>query len=119
MGVTTLSLHEIVGNPLCVASDDGRKVYNQIVAALRVGRKIVVSFRNVTFLAAAFLHTAFGQLYGSFPEEDIRANIQLTDIEPDDLILLERVVDSAKACLEDPGRFKETIRNVLEEDDDF
>ncbi|MBF0509691.1 MAG: STAS-like domain-containing protein [Deltaproteobacteria bacterium] len=119
MGATTLSVYEIVGNSLCVASDDGRKVYDQIVAALRVGRKITLSFHDVTFLTAAFLHTAFGQLYGSFLEEDIRSNIQLTDIEPDDLILLERVVDSAKACLEDPGRFKETIRNVLEEEDDF
>ncbi|MBF0523708.1 MAG: STAS-like domain-containing protein, partial [Deltaproteobacteria bacterium] len=82
MGATTLSVYEIVGNSLCVASDDGRKVYDQIVAALRVGRKITLSFHDVTFLTAAFLHTAFGQLYGSFLEEDIRSNIQLTDIEP-------------------------------------
>ncbi|MBF0551026.1 MAG: STAS-like domain-containing protein [Deltaproteobacteria bacterium] len=119
MDATILSLYEIVGKPLCVASDDGQKVYDQIAAALRVGRKIVLSFHDVAFLTAAFLHTAIGQLYGSFPEEDIRANIQVTDIEPDDLVLLERVVDSAKAYLEDPGRFRETIRNVLEEEDDF
>lgn len=33
----TLSILEIIGSPLCVASDDGQKVHDRIAAALKEG----------------------------------------------------------------------------------
>ena len=47
-------------------------------------------------LTPAFLNAAIGQMYGEFPEAQIKANLSVADMEPDDLELLKRVVDSAK-----------------------
>lgn len=113
-----LSVFEIVGNPLCVASDDGQKVHDRIATALKEGHKVTLSFLNITSLTSAFLNAAIGQLYGEFSEGDIRAGLQVSDIAQDDLSLLKRVVETAKAYFKDPERFERTVREVLGGEED-
>lgn len=113
-----LSIFEVVGSHLCVASNDGQKVYDRLAAALEAGRPITLSFRNVTTLTSAFLNAAIGQLYGSFSEEQIRSRLKVRDMEQDDLTLLKRVVDNAKLYFKDPQRFDQVVQETLEDDGD-
>ena len=108
-----LSAFEIVGLSLCVASDDGQKVHDRIAAAMREKHKVNLSFLNITSLTSAFLNAAIGQLYGEFPEETIRASLQVSDMAQDDLALLKRVVETAKAYFKDPRHFENAVREVL------
>ena len=110
-----ISLFEIVGSPFCVASDDGQKIHNHLDAALRVNQEVVLSFRNVTALTAAFLNTAIGQLYGTFGENHIRDLLRVEDAEQDDLALLKRVVDNAELYFKNPKRYDRVVRDVLED----
>lgn len=107
-----ISIFEIVGSPLCVASSDGQKVYDRIAAALKEGRCVTLSFHNVTTLTSAFLNAAIGQLYGAFSEEQIRSSLKVQDIPPDDLELLKRVVATAKQYFKDPQRFDQAVRDI-------
>ena len=111
----TISLFEIVGSSLCVASGDGQKVYQRLVALLQKDCKVALSFRNVTTLTAAFLNAAIGQLYGTFSEEQIRSLLKVEDMEPDDLSLLKRVVETAKIYFKDPQRFDHVLCETLED----
>ncbi len=113
-----ISVFEVVGSPLCVASDDGQKVYERLALALKEGRSVTLSFHNVTGLTSAFLNAAVGQLYGVFSEEHIRAHLTVRDIQPDDLLLLKRVVDTAKVYFKDPQRFQRVTQDVLGEGDE-
>jgi len=108
-----LSVFEIVGNPLCVASDDGQKVHDRIATALKEGHTVSLSFLNVTSITSAFLNAAIGQLYGEFAEDAIRARLQASDMAQDDLALLKRVVETAKAYFRDPHRFERAVRESL------
>jgi hypothetical protein len=108
-----IRVFEVVGSPFCVASEDGELVHSQIASVLREGRGVDLSFLNVESLTAAFLNAAVGQLYGEFSEEQIRQNISLSDMEPDDAALLKRVVDTAKQYFKDPNRFKQATEEVL------
>ncbi|MGH8558375.1 MAG: STAS-like domain-containing protein [Methylococcales bacterium] len=108
-----LSLYEIVGSPLCVASDDGQKVYDRLAAALKERRGITLSFHNVTTLTSAFLNAAIGQLYGAFSEEEIRGLLKVQNIQSDDVALLKRVVETAKQYFKDPQRFDQAVRETL------
>ena len=110
-----LSLYEIIGSPLCVASDDGQKVHDRIAAAFREGHVIILSFHNITTLTSAFLNAAIGQLYGEFTEEQIRASLKVADMEPDDQVLLKRVVDTAKEYFKNPIDFNQAIQETMEE----
>ena len=114
----SISVFEIVGSQLCVASDDGQKVYDRIAVALKERRSVTVSFLNITGLTSAFLNAAIGQLYGSFTEEQIRSLLKVQDMQPDDLALLKRVVETARQYFKDPERFQQAVREVLGEDAD-
>ena len=113
-----ISMFETVGSSLCVASDDGQKVYDRLAAALKADRRVILSFHNVAVLTSAFLNAAIGQLYGTFGEKQIREQLKVEDIEQDDLALLKRVVETAKLYFKDPERFSQVVHEVLEDEDD-
>ena len=113
-----LSVFEIVGNSLCVASSDGQNVFERLEAALEKERRVTLSFRNVTTLTSAFLNAAIGQLYGKFSEEKIRSLLNVQDMAQDDMALLKRVVETAKQYFKDPGKFDRAVRETLGDDDD-
>lgn len=113
-----ISIFEVVGGPLCVATSDGQKVYDRLAAALKADRDVAVSFHNVTALTAAFLNTAIGQLYGIFSQEQIRSRLKVKDIEQEDLALLKRVVDNAKLYFKEPQRFNQVMRGALHDSTD-
>ncbi len=113
-----LSVFEIVGNSLCVASDEGQKVHDRIAAALKEGHKVRLTFRNVTSMTSAFLNAAIGQLYGEFSEDTIRAGLRVADMAQEDLALLKRVVETAKLYFKDPQRFENAVRGAMGEEVD-
>ncbi len=108
-----ISIFEIVGSPLCVASNDGQKVYERLAAALKDGRSVSLSFHNISTLTSAFLNAAIGQLYGGFSEDQIRSLLKVQDMQPDDIALLKRVVETAKQYFNDPQKFDQAVRDVL------
>lgn len=113
-----ISVFGIVGSPLCVASDDGQKVYERLNTALGADRKVVLSFHNVTTLTSAFLNAAIGQLYRTFSEERIRDLLKVEDMDQDDLALLKRVVDNAKLYFKDRKGFDKVVEETQGNGDD-
>ena len=111
--IINLSVFEIVGSPLCVASDDGQKVYERIGKVIRQGRSVVLSFMNIRCTTPTFLNVAIGQLYGVFSEEEIRAKLTVKDMKPDDLFLLKRVVETAKAYFKNPELHRKATEELL------
>ena len=114
----SVSVYEVVGSPLCVASDDGQKVYQRLATILKEERHVSLSFLNVTTLTSAFLNAAIGQLYGTFSEDQIRSLLKVGDMEPGDAALLKRVVETAKLYFNDPQRFAQVVRETQEDESD-
>ncbi len=112
-----LSIYEIVGSAICVSSDNGQKVYDRVAAALGADRPVEISFLNVDSLTSAFLNTALGQLYGNFSEEFVKKQLTVKDMAQDDLVLLKRVVETAKAYFKDPVAYTALERAVMGDDD--
>lgn len=106
----TLRIYEIVGHEICVSTDDGQKVYAPIASALQNKKKVDLSFLNVETLTSAFLNAAIGQLYGKFREDQIKSSLTVSDISPDDQILLKRVVENAKEYFKDPERYQKALK---------
>ena len=108
-----INVFNIVGNSLCVESDDGEKVFIQVSAALKSGKIVVLSFQNVEMLTSAFLNTAIGQLYRDFSESEIKESLTVIQLEGADRILLKRVVDTAKLFYKDPARLEKSINEIM------
>jgi len=110
--------YEVVGSPLCVASEDGERVHALLKTALGEKHKVDLSFDNVSVLTSAFLNSAVGQLYGEFSETDIQAGLSVSDMSQEDADLLRRVVETAKSYFSNPDRLRRARREVLGEDDE-
>lgn len=113
-----ISIFQVVGSPLCVASSDGQKVHDRIARILKEDRCVTLSFLNVTTLTSAFLNAAIGQLYGKFDSDEIRNRLKVTDMEAADIALLRRVVDTAKQYFRDPQRFERAVRAAIGDESD-
>ena len=92
-----LRIYDVVGGPIWVATDDGQKIYEKIVAAFEAGRAVELSFANRENLITAFLNASIGQLYnGEFTDDFLAENLSLTEISDDDRAMLKRAIDNAK-----------------------
>ena len=113
-----ISVYEVVGSPICVASGDGQKVYQRLFKVLKQHCSVSLSFLNVSVLTSAFLNAAIGQLYGEFQENEIRDLLRVENIEGRDTLLLRWVVKTAKQYFADPERFARDVREELGTGDD-
>ena len=117
--VATISVFDVVGSHICVASTDGAKVYRllsrAIARAKKEKRKVVLSFRNVEILTPSFMGGAMGRLYKKYSEAEVRRLVQFEDMQEGDERLIGRVAKDAKFYYEDPARYRRIWRETLEE----
>lgn len=66
-----INIFNVINSPFCIAPEDGRKVYNLIVAAFKEDRKVQLSFLNISMVITSFLNEAIGVLYKDFDPEKI------------------------------------------------
>ena len=110
-----ISIREVVGGPICIATDDGDRVRKRIVLALREGRPIVLSFAGVELVIPAFLSSAIGQLYGEFSEAQVDSLLVVQDIPEGAGPTIESSRRWAKAYYRDPAVYERAIKEVLDE----
>ena len=91
-----IKVFSIVGDPVCIDSDAGNKVFKLIVQALNLKRKIILSFQNVEIITPSFLNAAVGQLYRDYPEDEIKSSLSVEYMLPEDKLLLRKVTHTAK-----------------------
>ena len=114
----TVRVHDIVGGPLCVSTEDGQRLHDKIFPLLNAGTPLVLSFERVDTLISAFLNAAIGQLYGELPEDRLRDLLSVRDMDEDDRVILKRVVDNAKLYFKHQEEFDRAWREELGDEED-
>ncbi|MCL1463176.1 MULTISPECIES: STAS-like domain-containing protein [Argonema] len=104
---------EVIGDNLCIASDDGQKVYELIATAFKEGKNVILSFKNGEDITPAFLSDAIGHLYATFPEEQIQTSLSVIDIDTDDADMIDDAIYWTKQYLKDPQRFEAAAREAF------
>jgi len=112
-----LDIFSIVGQKDCTLPEDGDKIFNSLERLLKENKKVVISFKNVEKLTTAFLNNAIGKLYKEFEEEKIKQSLSLENISDSGKVRLKRVVTNAKNYFKNPDKMRESIREILGEDD--
>jgi hypothetical protein len=117
----TIDIARTIGGGICVAADDGHKVYSKIVDVIKSGDRAILNFENVTRLTTAFLNAAVGQLYNDFTEDEVRKFMgPPINSDKKHLTRLKSVVDNAKMYFKVPNRARTTFNSAagIEDDDD-
>jgi hypothetical protein len=117
MDAIKINIFRIVGQKDCTLPEDGDKVYEALSKALQADKKTILSFQGVDKLTTAFLNNAVGRLYGEFSEEKIKHLLSVDDASDSTKVRLKRVVTNAKNYFKNPDRMKESIQEILGEDD--
>ena len=117
MDEVKIGVFGMVGQKDCTLPEDGDKVFDALQRALHENKKVVISFKNVEKLTTAFLNNAIGKLYGEFEEEKIKESLSVEDMTESGKVRLKRVVTNAKNFFKNPDRMKESIKEILGEDD--
>jgi hypothetical protein len=108
-----IKIIETAGGNCCVAACDGQKVHDRIAEAFRKNSNVELSFAEIDELTPAFLNSAVGQLYGTFQAEQIEKTLSFMDIDPEDEVILKRVIERAKCYFKDAYSCKKAFRDVV------
>lgn len=108
-----IKIIETAGINCCVAACDGQKVHDRIADAFRENNKVELSFAETDELTPAFLNAAVGQLYGVFQTELIERSLSFIDIDPEDEVILKRVMERAKGYFEHAYPCRKAFQDVI------
>ena len=99
---TIIRIIDVIGGSVCVDTQDGEKVFEEIKDHLNNSEIVTLSFDGVDFVISAFLNVAIGKLYGDFTEESIKANFRVEHMKPEDVSKLQRAIKNGKAFYKNP-----------------
>ena len=116
--IEKINIVSIIKNNVCVAPEDGEKVFQVILKALHEGKKVEISFKGIEDLTTLFLNVAIGKLYSEFRDEELKEKLSVVDASAQDLETLRRSVERAKEYHKDPTRFHSATNEFLGEDDE-
>jgi hypothetical protein len=103
----------------CISSICGNDLYQVVADALRGGKTVSISFRNIRNISSAFLESSIGQLYkGDFAEEEIKNKVVVCDLSDDDEFVLKMIIDRIKDYSNGPDHFEAVINEILGEADE-
>jgi hypothetical protein len=119
MNKTTINIEiaNIIGDVYAIEAAEGQKVFSMVKKAFEENRKVILSFLNIKILTTAFLNTAIGELYNNtdgFSEKLIRENLRIENLNESGIVMLKRVVETAKLRYNDPDFYKKLQQSVDE-----
>ncbi len=91
-----IDIVDLIGIEFCIATEDGRKLYDEISRNIKEKKKVVISFDGVKFLTPAFFNVSICQLYAQFEENIINEYLVVSDLEEVDKKILSIPVTKAK-----------------------
>lgn len=113
-----IKISDLVGEH-CVTSEDGRKVYEQIVPRLQSNEEVCLDFDGVSVFASPFFNFAIGQLLKDFSPDKLNSLVSVDNLTSDGTSVWKRVVQNAKEYYRNPKAkkaFDSTIEKEAEEE---
>lgn len=108
-----IDIFEQIGSNAAVSSADGDALYKLITQALDEKIKVCLNFSNIELITSTFLNAAIGQLYSKFDSPFLKLHLTVTNLEPEDMVLLKKVVVRAKEYFIDKEKFEQRVKEVL------
>lgn len=106
MPIKTVKVYKVLGYPFAVSTEDGEKIFNLLNANLKEEKKIIIDFSDIELIVSTFLNASIGQLYGLYSTQFIQQYLSITNMTNEDLDILKKVTDTAKAYFKDKKGFE-------------
>ena len=91
---------------LCLLVEDGRKIYDAVLPAVKEGVVIELDFTGVTVFSSPFFHSALGNILEYISYDDFNRLVKIQNLHDSGKNLLKRVLeDSRRYYTDDSYRY--------------
>ena len=114
-----IKIYQEIGNSVAVSPEDGKNLFARIDKSLENYLIVTLDFADIDFLTSAFLNTAIGQLYSKYDSSFLQKNLKVENMENEDIILLKKVVETAKEYFsseENKQRIEKSVEEALQDE---
>lgn len=110
-------VHDIIGSARAVDAADGAKIYEIVLAALRNGQYVRLSFDGIRMVITAFVNEAVGKLYGAMPSEQVDRLLEICDVPEAFQVSIDKSVEWSKAFFADPVKMQRALLEDFDNDE--
>lgn len=106
---------------IAVSADEGDKIHGLLkdfLLKLQEGGTneiIAINFSEIEIVNTAFLNAAIGQLYADFNSEFLNKHLTIEDINPNDLVYLEKTLETAIEFYKNPKTFGDDVSEIMKD----
>jgi hypothetical protein len=97
----------------CIAPDEGERLYEEALRALKAGFDVTLDFSGVETLASSFLNVAVGRLYGALDHKFIDAGLHWTGADEADDGIIRLVIRNAKEHYQQSSTQREIQQQII------
>jgi len=94
--VISINIFNETASNIAVTQQSGQIVFDKIDKILSLGIKVKIDFTNIEHITPAFLNAAIGQLYSKYASNELQEKIELQNVLPEDMELIQKVINNAK-----------------------
>lgn len=111
----TINIYEHIGSSAAVSSEDGEILFNLLTKSFEQKMEVILDFANIELITSTFLNASIGQLYSGYTSQFLRPHLKVANMDKEDMELLKKVVERAKAYFKDRKGLEKNIKEVLGE----
>ena len=107
-----LKIRDLINSGFAVSTENGDLVYNEVKLQIDIAETIIIDFEEIDLVTTSFLNSAIGQLYKDYTAQQL-AVIKTINIRKSQLVLLEKVINTALHCYNDQKSFNNSVKKHL------
>jgi hypothetical protein len=109
-----LEIRDFVEGNTALAPSKGYPIHDKIKETIEQKEVVYLDFQGMELMTTAFLNAAIGKLYSEFNSEYLNQYLKIKFISQSDVILLKKVIDTAKLYFSDPDAYNKHIERRLD-----
>lgn len=91
----------------------GDTIYKKIVSGFAAHEVVEIDFSDMNTILSTFLNNAIGALYHDYSSDFLNQNLKVTNLCPEDMFILQRVIIRAKDFYSNPQKITDTLNDNL------
>ncbi|HZY35617.1 MAG TPA: STAS-like domain-containing protein [Mucilaginibacter sp.] len=111
-----ITIKDYLGGNTALAPSKGYPIHDVIKGALDKQQIVYLDFEGMELMTTAFLNAVIGKLYSEFTSEDLNNFLKIKNISQSDIILLKKVIDTAKLYFRDPQTFDDYMKKTFKDE---
>jgi len=111
-----ITIKDFLEGNTALAPSKGYPIHDVIKSSLDNREEVFLDFNGMELMTTAFLNAVIGKLYSEFTSDVLNTYLKIKNISSSDLVLLKKVIDTAKLYFTDPEAFDDHMKKTFNDE---